>query len=110
MNEAYIKACEIIALVAVKSLIKLPVKKWVGSINEHWVIAIHANKGKEIEFEPKGAMGGKAEFGIMLVWFNGWLAGMIDPYGGVIAAGELANEDTFIEAIDKKIMALSKRT
>jgi len=30
--------------------------------------------------------------------FNGWPAGLIDPAGGVIAAGELANEDTFIAA------------
>lgn len=32
--------------------------------------------------------------------FNGWPAGIIDPRGGIIAAGEAANEDTFIAAIE----------
>lgn len=35
--------------------------------------------------------------------FNGWPAGLVDPAGGVIAAGELANEDTFIEAARAEI-------
>lgn len=35
--------------------------------------------------------------------FNGWPAGLIDPAGGVIAAGELANEDTFIAAARAEI-------
>lgn len=34
------------------------------------------------------------------VEFNGWPAGIINPYGGVIAAGECANEDLFIEAAE----------
>lgn len=103
MNEAYIRACEFIRLNAGKSLIELPGKKWVGDVDGNWAIAIHANEGEEVEFKPEGTMGGKAKFGILLVWFNGWLAGMLDPYGGVIAAGDLANEDTFIEAIEKKL-------
>ncbi len=32
--------------------------------------------------------------------FNGWPAGIIDPRGGIIAAGSAANEDTFITAIE----------
>ena len=32
--------------------------------------------------------------------FNGWPAGIIDPMGGIIAAGAAANEDTFIAAIE----------
>lgn len=33
---------------------------------------------------------------IYVTW-NGWPAGILDPSGGVIAAGEAANEDAFIE-------------
>ncbi len=104
MNEAYIKACEFIRFIAGKSLIELTDKKWVGNIDKNWIIAIHANKDKEIEFKPEGTMGGKAKFGIMLVWFNGWLAGMLDPYSGIIAAGKFANENTFIEAIELRLI------
>ena len=108
MNEAYIKACEFINIITGKSLLEMSGKRWVGNIDKNWIIAVQANKDQEVEFKPKGTMGGKVGFGIMLGWFNGWLAGMLDPGGGVIAAGELANEDRFIEAIDIKLKELGK--
>lgn len=37
------------------------------------------------------------------VTWCGWPAGIITPNGGVIAAGECANEDTFIEAIEAEL-------
>lgn len=36
----------------------------------------------------------------VFVEFNGWPAGLIDPRGGIIAAGTVANEDSFVEAIE----------
>jgi len=34
------------------------------------------------------------------VWFNGWLAGVLDPAtGGVFAAGSAANEEEFKAAL-----------
>ena len=108
MNEAYIKACTFINIITGKSLLEMSGKLWTGNIDKNWIIAVHANKDQEVEFKPKGTMGGKAGFGIMLVWYNGWLSGMLDPGGGVIAAGELANEDRFIKAIDKRLNDLEK--
>lgn len=35
--------------------------------------------------------------------FNGWPAGVIDPLGGIIAAGQAANEDSFIAAIESEL-------
>jgi len=37
------------------------------------------------------------------VWWHGWLAGLIDPSGGIIAYGREANEDTFIQALDDAV-------
>lgn len=37
------------------------------------------------------------------VEYNGWPFATIGPYGGQMGAGELANEDTFIEALEKEI-------
>lgn len=34
-----------------------------------------------------------------LVSFNGWPFGILDPFGGQMGAGELANEDAFIAAL-----------
>ena len=39
---------------------------------------------------------------VYLEWM-GWPAGLIYPYGGIIAAGEGANEDSFIAAIEAEI-------
>lgn len=39
------------------------------------------------------------------VEFNGWPAGVLNPYGGCIAAGEAANETTFIAAVKSAIVA-----
>lgn len=38
-----------------------------------------------------------------IVEFNGWPAGLIDPGGGIIAAGEAANEGAFISAIEAEL-------
>lgn len=37
-------------------------------------------------------------FHLVVLW-NGWPAGIVGPGEGIIAAGELANEDTLIEAL-----------
>lgn len=34
-----------------------------------------------------------------LVTFNGWPFGVLDPFGGQMGAGEIANEDAFIAAL-----------
>lgn len=44
-----------------------------------------------------------------MVEFNGWPAGSLNPYGGVIAAGEAANEDTLIEALRAEVLRLTGR-
>lgn len=35
------------------------------------------------------------------VEFNGWPAGLLSPYDGTFAAGEAANEETFIAALEQ---------
>jgi hypothetical protein len=42
--------------------------------------------------------------------YNGWPAGLMNPYGGVIAAGECANETTFIAAVNAQIDRLAARS
>ena len=71
---------------------------WEHQIDKHWFIAINAHETTTktkagIEVEPFGCY----------VEFNGWPAGLFTPFGGMIAAGELANECTFIKAVEKAI-------
>ncbi len=71
---------------------------WEYQIDSHWFIAVNGHetptKTKDgIEVEPFGCY----------VKFNGWPAGLFNPFGGAIAAGTLANEDAFIKALDNAI-------
>jgi hypothetical protein len=40
------------------------------------------------------------------VEYNGWPAGVVGPYAGVLAAGEGANEETFCAALRGRITAV----
>jgi hypothetical protein len=79
---------------------------WTRQIGKHWWIAVNGHKQPMKASSPKGASKGD---GIMVepfhcyVEFNGWPAGIFSPYGGALAAGEAANEGTFIAAIDAEL-------
>jgi hypothetical protein len=67
---------------------------WEAQIDEHWWIAVNPHL-KPLD----SSHGPKVEFGHCYVEFNGWPAGFITPYGGVIADGAVANEAAFIAAL-----------
>ena len=82
---------------------------WVCDIDPHWRVAVNGQKG------VLGIPSTDTHMGItelpsyhLAVWFNGWLAGMMSPFEGVIAYGEAANEDTFIAAIEAAIQMPSE--
>jgi len=75
---------------------------WVQKVDEQWTFAING-KDETLEVRPDETMGARLKFGHAAIWFNGWLAGIITPYGGEFAAGSAANEDTFIAALDAAI-------
>ena len=69
---------------------------WESDVDEHWWVAINGHS------EPcECSHGGTVPAFSTLIEWNGWPAGVIDPFGGTIAAGECANEDTFITALAK---------
>ena len=59
-----------------------------------WIIEVHAQSGQEIDRLPA--------FFVRVKW-NDWPAGIITAAGGTIAAGELANEDTLVEALKEAL-------
>lgn len=75
---------------------------WVCKIDPHWTIALNGTKQKT-EVTIEGAMGATLEPYQMAVFFNGWLAGLMYPNGGVICAGEAGNEDNLIAALRARI-------
>ena len=103
MSELYLKAIEYLSKFVGMPLTKIPEMFIVTKIGS-WTLAVHANLDKDMDFEPKDCMKYEnAKMGELIIWFNGWIAGTLNPYGGVICAGKLANENTLIEAIEEKL-------
>ena len=95
--EAFAKLGELGCALGVKNINKLPAC-WEFQIDEQWWIAVNAHHE-----EMKCSTGDPVPSFHAYIKYNGWPAGLIYPGGGIIAAGECANEDTFIEAIDNRI-------
>lgn len=75
---------------------------WTHQVDERWWIAVNGHH----EWKPaESAKGCSAGAPFMVGPFNcyveyyGWPAGYFDPFGGTIAAGEGANEATFVAAL-----------
>lgn len=70
---------------------------WEVQLDKRWWIAFNGHK------EPKQSSKGGPSVDPFhcYVEYNGWPAGVFTPYGGVIAAGEGANESMFIQALER---------
>lgn len=93
--EAFVAIIRLAEKLGVKSIKDLP-GLWELAIDEHWKIRVNGHK-EEIDAIPPFHCA---------VEFNGWPAGLFSPQGGVIAAGDCANERTFIEACERRTSAL----
>ena len=95
---AFMKLADLAAMLGVAPLNKVK-GCWECQIDKQWWIAVNGHNeaikaSNDIEVEPFNCY----------VEFNGFPAGAFNPMGGgFLAAGELANEDTFIKAIEDRI-------
>lgn len=78
---------------------------WEIAINDAWYLAANG-QDEEIDVSAPNGMAVTLPPYHFAVWYNGWLAGLFSPYGGEIAAGEAANEQTLIRAIRDHIARL----
>ena len=69
---------------------------WERRIDDNWQISLNGHPHTVLNSRDMEVLGFSC-----LIEFNGFPAGMLDPAGGIIAAGQAANEDTFIEAIER---------
>lgn len=70
---------------------------WYRRLDQRWEIAINGH-GEPVTHPFEGCPHEVPPFSIFAM-FNGWPAGIIDPFGGSICAGELANIDSFVAAL-----------
>ena len=76
---------------------------WIHQVDDAWRVAVNGHRHPvEIPADERNMAVtlGAFEFA---VWYHGWIAGLFSAFEGTFAAGEGANENTFIEAINQKI-------
>ncbi len=77
---------------------------WQRDVDGHWWIAINGHDEptrctrSDVPIEPFHCY----------VEFNGWPAGLLSPADGILAAGAIANEDAFIEALQANTKSESR--
>ena len=79
---------------------------WSYQIDDQWWIAVNGHTvAVESPVSPLSGLTATVEPFSVFVEFCGWPAGFLDPFGGIIAAGAAANEDTFIAAVKAATVA-----
>lgn len=68
---------------------------WSCEVDETWKVEVNGHNETIDDVPPFNAR----------IFYNGWPAGIISPYDGIIAAGEAANETTLISALERAIEA-----
>lgn len=68
---------------------------WEVQVDERWRIAVNAH-----DEELQSLTGARVLPGSVYVEYNGWPAGSFTAAGGIIAAGEGANEHTLVAALE----------
>jgi len=72
---------------------------WIHQVDDHWTIAGNGHR-EPVDVEPDGCMKIEIAPFTFAAWWNGWLAMVVDARDGWVAAGELANEETLIGALE----------
>lgn len=96
---AFSKVAELGTLLGAAPLNQFPAC-WEHQVDAQWWIAVNGHP------DPMRCSAGVdvAAFHCY-VQFDGWPAAVFNPYGGAMAAGEAANEDAFLAALDAAIAA-----
>ncbi len=84
------KLCEVLKEAPIRD------KVWENQIDEHWFIKINGHS-KEMKGIPAYCM---------TIEYDGFPAGIISPFDGMMVSGEVINEDALIAAMKKKLVGL----
>jgi len=93
MSEVFVRIAELALALGVRGIGNLP-GCWEHDVDGVWWIAMNGRATA-----AKCSRGPEVAPFTAYVEFNGWPAGLVTPGGGVIAAGEAANERALIEAL-----------
>lgn len=98
----FIVICDLHVALGLKPLKEM--KQWTFKIDDNWSFVINGTEEMQKGAKPEEDM---MEIDLppvhCAVWWNGWIAGLFSPGGGAIAAGAMANAETFTEAVKAAI-------
>jgi hypothetical protein len=97
INLVFAGLSRLAAQAGVTAIDKLP-GCWEIQIDEQWFVAVNGH-----ETELRDSKGHRVPPYHAFLEYNGWPAGVINPFAGFIAAGESANEETLIAAIEARL-------
>lgn len=98
-------AVELSLLLGAKEINKLD-GAYICKVDNLWSFAINGtDRPVAVDMGEKSMGVGALNSFNMAIFYNGWLAGLLDPRGGTICAGEAGNEDNFIKALEERIGA-----
>lgn len=100
-NLVFAKIAELAAALQVTEINKLP-GAWIVELNPRWTIAVNGHN-QDAQVKPDQHAEQTIPPFHAAIWYNGWPAGLLHPFDGVIAAGEAANEDALLAALDQAI-------
>jgi len=95
VSEAFAAIAELALSLGASRICDLP-GCWEHQIDAQWWVSVNGHRDPCRDSRGHDVPGFTA-----FLEYAGWPAGLIDPRGGVIAAGGAANEGTFIEAVRK---------
>lgn len=101
-SEVFDKMMQLGLALGVSSIKDLP-GAWVQKVDERWTFAVNGHEEDIRVDRPELGMAATVMPFNAAVWYNGWLCASLSPFDGVFFSGSAANEDTFIEALDKAI-------
>ena len=104
MSAAFIRICDLALELGVRAINGLPAC-WEHQVDEHWFIAVNGHGEAQ-----KTSNGNAVPPFNCYIEFSGFPAGLITPYDGIIAAGSVANEDSFIAALERATEKARKET
>jgi hypothetical protein len=95
---AFMEIAKLAEALGVKEINKLD-GCWECQVDEQWHVAVNGHP--YVQQVQRDGAGWSIDPFHCYVEFNGWPAGSFHPHGGWIGAGGLANEEAFIEALQR---------
>lgn len=98
MSEIFEAVAILAAALGVKKINQLP-GCWEHQVDARWWIAVNGHAKPTNCSRTSGPIDPYTCY----IEFDGWPAGLVSPYGGALAAGEAANEEALIVALNAAV-------